>query len=600
MKRKLVDFDTFQKIKQESFINTQKELEAAAPLLAESLDLENLTLESYTNDEVLFESLDGDFVHAKYDISNGYVKFEDVEQLVLNEESEIAESKELLSKMIDYLVENNETKAENLFSEYMDLPRTKRVISEEYKLRSVPIRKKVGGKTKIVGYRKARWNVTSKKHEKPSSTIKRMRSKKINNRKMPAGLKLFLKAKRDRVNKSIGKNMKEWSVIAENVLNFVDLQTNGPEVNNIKTLRREGEVVAVKVPTIALRNEARVLKFDWKTMNTDVVIKRNNAKKLHENKNFIKTVSELRHLNAISNTSEFEAKMENAVINFSDVLYLTESELKNIMANALENSGSKNFDDETCSFLAEGLLRTAHDTFVDRVAKIVRQSGGRLNERAEDKYANFCVIANDFYSKLDESALLEMQAFVDVYEALRQVHKLAKEEGNESVANETASYLDDLLPIISGVEQQNLDVLNDSAEWLDTVVEATSDEMSADPVVNYCGEHPDLAKKAKMSQSPSEMQGSTPDFQPTSSGKGADASDAKELGDEGWGNIGGDGVYPELDNPYCLKSDARKIVGEKDIDSDSDQLAHWGDDDTWPNLKNTYSKDSVTPKSVKE
>ena len=42
-----------------------------------------------------------------------------------------------------------------------------------------------------------------------------------------------------------------------------------------------------------------------------------------------------------------------------------------------------------------------------------------------------------------------------------------------------------------------------------------------------------------------------------------------------------------------------KIVGEKDVDSDSDQLAHWGDNDTWPNLQNPYSKASVTPKEAK-
>ena len=70
-------------------------------------------------------------------------------------------------------------------------------------------------------------------------------------------------------------------------------------------------------------------------------------------------------------------------------------------------------------------------------------------------------------------------------------------------------------------------------------------------------------------------------------------------GIDGWSNIGGEGVYPSLDNPYVPSAEVPKIVGEKDVDSDSDQLAQWGDNDTWPNLQNPYSKASVTPKEAK-
>jgi hypothetical protein len=55
-----------------------------------------------------------------------------------------------------------------------------------------------------------------------------------------------------------------------------------------------------------------------------------------------------------------------------------------------------------------------------------------------------------------------------------------------------------------------------------------------------------------------------------------------------------------MDNPYLPKAEVPKIVGEKDVDGDSDQLAHWGNGETWPNLQNPYVKQSVTPASVKE
>lgn len=599
MKRTLIEFDAFQKIREESLTNTQTELEAAAPLLAQALGVDDLTLESFGEGDALFETEGGDFVHAKYDIGGGYVKFEDIEQLVLNEEAETKKSREILGDMLDALIENDESKADRLFGEWANLPRTRRIFSEARKLVVVPVRDSKGN---IKKYRKA-WRNTVPKHREPASkTARRMRGKRIKQRRTPAGIKRLRAAKRAVLKRSIGKHMKEWHVIAENVLNFVDLQFNGPDVDRVQALRNGGDVVAVKVPTIALRNEARILKFDWKTMNTDVVVKRNESKKMHESEEFAKTAVDLKRLNALSDSDALETAMENAATKFPGVLYLTEGELARGIKAALETAGATNFDDEACAFLAEGLLRTAHDAFVDRVAKIVRLAGGQLNERAEDKYASFRGIADEFFKRLDETAELEMQAYVDVYEALRQVHELAKEEGNEEIALETASHLDDLLPIVTGRADQDLEALEDAAEWLYDVAEATQPEdWKADaPHVTHDGEHPVLAGKAKKTQSPAEMQGSTPEYHHASDGKGADSGVAKELGEEGWSNIGGEGVYPSLDNPYVPKAETPKIHGEKDVDSDSGQLAHWGSDETWPNLNNPYSKASVTPKSVKE
>jgi hypothetical protein len=602
MKRKLIDFDAFQKIREESLTNVQTELEAAGPLLAHALGLDDLGVESFGDSEVLFESDEGDFVKATYDVKGGYVSFDNIEQLVLNEETEEKAGRETISGMLDALIEGDEAKAEALFGEWINMPRTHRLFSEAKRLRAVPKYKTVGGKKKIVGYRKARWDDAPKKREGGSKTAKRMRSKKINNRRMPAGLKKFLASKRAQMNRSIGKNMKEWAVIAENVLGFVDLQVNGPELDRVQALRREGEVVAVKVPTIALRNEAKILKFDWKTMNTDLVLKRRQSKSMHENEEFAKSVADLKRLNALSDTAEFETKLEDAVTKFPGVVYLTEEELAGVVKTALDSVGATNFDDDTCAFISEGLLRTAHDAFADRISKIVRLAGGRLNEDAEDKYAGFRAVADEFYKRLDESAELEMQAYVDVYESLRGVYELAKEEGNLDVANETAGHLDDLLPMISGKADLDADTLGDAAEWIYDVAEATQPEdwKTDAPHVTHDGEHPVLAGKAKKYQSPAEMQGSTPEYHHASAGKGAEAEVASELGSDGFSNVGGQGIYPELDNPYVPKADHPTIKGERDVDADSGQLAHWGNDETWPNLSNPYSKASVTPKSVKE
>ena len=598
MKRKLIEFDAFQKLKTESLTNTQQELEAAAPLLARVLEIEDLNLESFGPEEALFESLDGDFVHAKFSMNNGYVQFDNVEQLVINEETEIAKNREVISKMLDKLIESDEKGADEMFAEWLELPRTKRIFNEVKKLRVVPIRKKVGGKTKIVGYKKARWNVTPQSHESSGKTARRVRGKKLAQRKMPSGLKKFLAMKRDRVKKTIG----EWNVIAENVLGYVDLTVNGPVIDRCQVLHNEDNVVGVRVPTLKLRNEAKLLKFNWKTMNTDVVVKRNEGKKVHENAEFVKEIADLRKFNAVSDNKNVEESIERVATKFPVVIYLTEGELATEVKMALESVNASNYDDETCRFLAEGILRTVHDNFVDRVAKIVKLAGAEINEEASDKYAEFKNVAEAFYAKVEESAALEMQAYVDVYEALRQVHELAKEEGNQEVALETASHLDALMPIVTNKAEMNADLLGEAAEWLYDVVENTMGEewKVEEPVVSDTGEHPVLLKKGKQTPYESEKPGDTPEAHHTSDGKECAGEAAKELKGDGWSNIGGEGVYPSLDNPYVPSAEVPKIVGEKDVDSDSEQLAQWGSTDTWPSLQNPYSKASATPDSVKE
>ena len=78
MKRKLIGYDAFNKIKTESLSNVRSELEGAADLLARTLELEGLSLVSYGQQEALFESIDGTHVHANYEVKNGFVQFDQV------------------------------------------------------------------------------------------------------------------------------------------------------------------------------------------------------------------------------------------------------------------------------------------------------------------------------------------------------------------------------------------------------------------------------------------------------------------------------------------------------------------------------------------
>lgn len=600
MKRKLIEFDVFERIKKDSLSTAQRELQEAAHYVAKALELESANLDCYGAEDVLFEANDGTFVHANYKIDNGFIELDNVEQLIINEESEKTKSREIISEMLDSLIESNEKKAEELFGEWIDLSGTKRIFNEVRKKRVVPIRKR----GKIVGYRTAYWNVGSvRKHQPSSVRLARSKGKIKAQRKLPEGQRRMRAAQRKRAHATLGHMVKEWHMLSENVLGYVDYYQNGPVLNNSLINKDEsGNVVSLKIPTSKTRNEAKMLQFNWKTLQTDVVVKRKNSKSVCENANFVKDIVDIKKQNALSNDKGLEESLERTVSNWPQILYLTQNELTEQVKKSLETAGAANYDDSTCEFIAEGLLRTAFETYTDRVARIVKLSGSNLSKKSQDPYSEFKSIVDSYYSKIDESTALEMQVFVDLYEALREVHELAKEDNNQDLAVEAASHLDELLAIITKQSEPCLEVASEAASWLYDLVESNLEGMDwevSEPVISATGEHPVLNKNARTSYSPAnDFSGDYGSVSPTSDGKEYKGDAADELANRGPSNEGED-TYPGLNNPYLLQSGDYKIVGEKDVESDSDQLAHWGSGDTWPNLQNPYLKPEASIKEVK-
>lgn len=594
MKRKLIDYDVFERIEKDSLSTAQRELQEAGPVLAKALGVEDVNLHCYGPEDALYEAIDGSFVHANYRLKEGHIEFDNIEQLVINEETEQKKSREILGDIVESLISNDDKRADSLFNEFLELPRTKRVFNEVKKLRVVPIRKD----GEIKGYTKARWNVTPKTRESSSKTNARMRSKVKNNKKKPASAKKFLANKRSKVKATIG----EWANVASNVMNYIDYRELGPVLSESVAARdNQGNVVAIKIPTVKLRNEAKLLEFDWKTLNTDVVVKRNGAKKIAEDTEFAKAIAELKRHNALADNAGLEESIEKIVSKWPQVIYLTQDELASQIKLALETANVKNFDDQTCVFMAEGILRSAHHAYVDRVAKVLRLAGANVQESVEDAYAAFKVVADKFYPTLDETTRLEMQVFVDLYEALRHVYDLAKEERNEGVLAETVVHLDELVSILRQESEPSLEVAEAAAAWLYDLVESNLEgsdwTISNNVHITVNGDHPDMAKKAKQGYAPSsDFSGNWGDPAPVSDGQSY-RGNSDEMRNNSWGNIGGEDSYPNLKNPYVpAPFGDYKMKGEKSIDADSGLLGHWSDSDTWPNLQNPYVPKSVMPK----
>jgi hypothetical protein len=473
--------------------------------------------------------------------------------------------------MLDALLDGQDEKANALFDSYIGTPMFKRNLHEAVQTKS---------KSKLA---------------KKAKAAKKKAPKHVNTN-------LKFKSKSDKA-----KKIREWKTLVENVNKFIQYKEYGSILSeNAVHVDDRGNVEAVAVPTTAARNEAKMLSFNWKTLDTDVKVLRSGAKHLSENVEFCKNVAVLKRQNALSDSEKLQESLENIISRWPSVLYLTQGELATVVAESLAAVGATNYDDQTCDFMAEAILRTAHDTYIDRVAKVTQLAGVKAEEvESEDAYETFKKVAEGFYPSLDETAALEMQAYIDLYDALRGVYSLAETNKNETLKSETAVHLQELAAIIEQEVEPSLEVAVAAAEWLSHLVETNLESgdwaVSNNVHITVSGDHPKMAQNAKHSYAPaSDFSGDYGDSAPASDGKSYKGGEADTMRNNSWGNLGGDGVYPSLQNPYTPKPFGDyKIKGEKHIDSDGDHLGHSGGGDTWPALQNPYVPAGVTPNSYK-
>ncbi len=590
MKRKLINYQVFEQMEKGSLSSAGGELAEAAPILARALGVDSAELRCFGPDSAVFEASDGSFVNTSYAIDNGYVTFDNIEQLVINEETEVEKSREVLSGMLEAVLEDKTEKADMLFGEFMTLPQTVRMMRESAGAPPwLKDKKDDGG---CCGGEKKGGFPFGKKGKKGKKKLKASDAKK-------KALKL----------KKSKKDLKEWFVVSETVLDYIDIKENGPALNDMEVMRDgQGEVTAVKIPTLKTKLEGKILSFDWDVLDHKLKLLRSKSGSLSENIEFCKACYELKRHNALSDDDALQEAIENIVAKWPEVLYLTQDELSKHIKTALETTGASNYDDQVCSFMSEGILRVAHGAYVDRAAKVMQLAGATVEENSEDPYAKFAETVNGFYPHLDESNTLEMQVFVDLYESLREVYNVAQEEKNISVLEETVKHLNDLAGVIKQELEPSIDIAEAAAAWLSLVVEANVEGAAADWNVSnsvhttISGDHPAMARLATIPAIPGRYTGDYPDTAPVSDGKSYKNGLAAQMRNNSYGNIGGPDTYPELKNPYIPKPFGKyEMKGEKGAASapEADLLAQWSSDSTWPGLQNPYIPKAVTPKTYK-
>jgi hypothetical protein len=591
MQRKLVKYDVFDKINENSLTSAQYELIEAIPIVSSVLKTGPLKFHAFDGKNVMYETNHGTYIHARYKLNpHKGIMLENIEELVIDEDSHREQRLSLISQMLEAILEDNKVKSDGLFGDVTKL------IREQYR--------------KTAGVRN-----THRVNESIMDTVTRQKGNDgatlpvHDKQKMPSypgcgrGVckkvhdKVVLKAR------GVKKKLEEWRNLTDNVFSYVEFVEHGRILEETNLARNDrGDVVSMQIPTSKLRNEGKILMAQWETLKADVKVMRENALRLAQNKDFAQAMAELKRHNRLSDNESLQETLNSVISKWPHLLYLTQPELAKVIGYSLDYTGVTNYDDQTCDFMSEGILRTAHDTYKDRVVRILSLAKSPLQEEVEDQYLYFQAVVNEFYPKLDEATALEMQVFVDLYNAALDVRRLALESNSEQLRQQASDYASELKDIIDGDVQASLESATEVACWLQNLIETnieTKDwSIEKEPHVTISGDHPDMWAKARHSYAPaSDFSGDWGDPGPQISGDkvGYKGGAPDETRNRSWGNKGGADVYPSLSNPYVPKSGEYTMKGEPGVDKnhDAEGEAQWQSGDTWPNLQNPYVPNSV-------
>lgn len=578
MRRKLIKQEAFETIANSSVTNVELELSEAETIVARALGKDHLKLHSFNESTVMYETLDDTYVHAGFDIKNNQITFTDMQELIVDQQSRKEKAHKVLGEMLDAIVTDKTDRADEALRQYLDI---------------------------------TTWNETKKAFEKKDDE-KGFFGKK--GKKDKGGFPFKKKNKKEKGDffgkvKSAGKKVEEAYTLAENVLDYVKLCELGPALSEaIVNEDAQGNVVDLRIPTAKARNENKIQSIDWKTLNSKVKSLREQALAIHGDQNFIRAVNDLQAA-TVQKAGVFDGIMEQVVQAFPQVLYVTEAELTQAVGEALRIAGAHNFDDNSCSFIAEGILRNAHSVYEKRVNQLLHLASAPKCEDTQDKYEHFEAVMEGFFDAIDEKFGLERKVFSDLYESLESLYRTADRRGDNNLKHTTASYLNDLADVLNENAKPDLKLAEEVASWLQTFIETSLEggewTVSNTPHITVTGDHPQMAKNATVDGIPGKYKGGWGDEAPmigqdSMTYKGGKHSKAARS--NSWGNEAGKDTYPSLHNPYVPKPFGDYTMkGEKGVDKDAVGQHHstWKSKDTWPNLQNPYVPKAETNKTYK-
>jgi len=591
MQRKLITVEAFENLEKGSLSSAGVEILEATNLIGEATGVGPLSMRFFDADRVVFETQNGTYIHANYKVTNNQVVLENLTELAINTESIKEKMNECLTKLFEAVSDGNTLEADMQFDRYMDLF----IEGHRSGLNQQIVESSHEGKDE-----KKKWIPPWIKNKAGDKALKNTKaSKKFggkgDKKKHKADVAKVVKGA-----KAKERSMKEWNVLAENILGYVNVVNGQSERGQIRTQEdNSGNVVAVAVPTSQARNEGKLLSVQLKTIKSDLKVMRESAKYLGGNSDFVKAIVALKRLNNLSYDAELHEAIENLVTKNPGILYLSEREVTELVKGCLIVANETNFEDQTCAFIAEGILRVAHEAFSDRAGRVVELAGEKLTGPVS--YDKFREVSDVFFPKLDEALHNELQVYVDLYNTLVDIHEFARNGRNNHVADQATTFLTDLKPVVEGLKPPMIGLASEAAEWICALTEANLDgasdhmDVSNDFHTSYKGDHPSLAGKAKQPGHPAffdDVYGGGP--APVSDGGQSLKGKENDMQNHGFGNKGGKDTWPTLENPYIPKPFNFTLNNEPGVDKNSDSaFGQFQNSDTFPNISNPYIPKSV-------
>ena len=571
MKKKLISFDAFKQIENNSVTMAEKEFLEAAEMLAKTLGKERLDLHCINESSVTFVNQDGNLVQATYSIDGDIILLENITELVLDESTVKNNAKSVLEAMVDNILDDKNEEAAVNFSEYFSIPMLRAGLREG-----------------VVNEGKK-----PKKGVIPPQLAKFIKKKKGHEAEEESGEKddKFAKlSKKNGKGKKVAECMSKpkvesLNILANNILEFVDFKENGNLYQNIRTQKdKAGDVVSIALPTSKLRNEGKVMKMHHKKGHGKVAEGRGCAKEMKSEANWVRAVNDLKRFNAMSDHASLQTAFENVASAWPNLLYLTPDELAATINETLENSGASNYDSNTCVFLAEGILRTAHKAFAEHVGRVFEMAG----QTPSDDFNEFVQISEKVLPMVDAEENNTTQVFADLYRGLYEVYKSAEKIGDAAVKAETGALIYSIADVLNKKQPTDLDLATEAANYLKMIAETVSmtgsDWKVPAPHESLNGDNPAIHGYASVDGSPSANAGRF---------KSSPVSDGKTVKvdiQDDYTKMKGKDLYPDMNNPYAPKPGDFKIHGEKSVESDKD-FGSYQDSDTLPNIKNPYLPD---------
>lgn len=565
MRRKLVSLDVFGGLERRSLTHAGRELKEAADVLGRALGTDHLQFQFFDENNAVYRVPGGNFVHATYQIDENAVTFDNITEMVLDQDTVKKQLREYATHMVDAAIDGDKIRADNAFQEYVALmcrSRTQQKRLEESHKEGLAC--KSGPK----------------------------------NFKFPKDGGKAVKA---------GKKANEWAKVANNVLGYVSFMESGDILSQAKVKKTAGgDLSGIRIPNTKSRNEGKILHMTYKTlMSTDLKWLRESAHALPNDNRFLKAACELKRMAKLGMNKDLEEGFGKVAVAHPAALLLTQYELAKVIREALDQAGEGNFDDSDCDFLAEGILRESHKGFKERVQTVARLAGVMAEEVA---YEDFQKVAEDFYPRLDEQAANEHRMFNDLYESIIEVRHAATACDNEDVRAEAAEVLAELHKVVGGIEAPTLQLAAQAAEWLGIVAESSTFvrgqkdwdvDRSIWPHVTQVGDHPALNSKPKTNGDPGQTNDLWQDY-PGGAAIGPDgeypsAKHARDLGRKGFGNQG----PTDWSNPYMPKAPEGVFTMKpaKGVDKGHDDgLVQDDGGEAWPNIKHDHLPKPGYPK----